>query len=211
MSTGHKYWIHASTQYTIEGARQGLCPSAIEIHSFSAASVPEMIRTVVLQEGETAASIWQRAIEVMLELKRMLPLNVSALPHGIFHFRYGGLLSVIEVEANNSYRNRRLWASWAARNRASASARHAGRVVLGEMVDSTDGPSLERVLAYLELASLNDLLNRDELRSFLEWAEKQRLATPLDDVDGQDAISSSLAHHALVLLEEKAPTVATLQ
>jgi hypothetical protein len=63
-----------------------------------------MIRTIVLQEGETGASIWQRAIEVMLELKRILPLNVSALPHGIFHFRYGGLLNVIEVEMGNNYR-----------------------------------------------------------------------------------------------------------
>lgn len=211
MSTFYDYWIDAGAKYTIEGAKPGLCPSAIEIHSFSAASTPEMIRTVVLQEGETGASIWQRAIEVMLEFKCMLPLNVSVLPHGIFHFRYGGPLNVAEVEANNGYRNRRLLASWAARNRASASSRHAGRVALREMVDGAAGPSLERVLAHLELASLSGLLNRDESRSFLEWAEKQRLATPLDDVAGQDAISSSLARHALVLLEAKEPPVATLQ
>jgi hypothetical protein len=55
------------------------------------------------------------------------------------------------------------------------------------------------------------LLSRDESRSFLEWAEKQRLATPLDDVAGQDAIGSSLARHALVLLEAKESPVATLQ
>lgn len=211
MNTLYDYWLDERTQYTIEGARRGFCPFAIEIHSFSTISAPEMMRTVVLQEGETGASIWQRAIEVMLELKRMLPLNVSVLPHGIFHFRYGGPLNAVDVESNNGYRNRRFWASWAARNRASASARHAGRVALREMVDGAAGPSLERVLAHLELASLSGLLSRDESRSFLEWAEKQRLATPLDDVAGQDAIGSSLAHHALVLLEAKAPPVATLQ
>lgn len=211
MNTLYDYWLDERTQYTIEGARRGLCPSAIEIHSFSTISAPEMMHTVVLQEGETGASIWQRAIEVMLELKRMLPLNVSVLPHGIFHFRYGGPLNVADVESNNSYRNRRFWASWAACNRASASARHAGRVALREMVDGAVGPSLERVLAHLELASLSGLLSRDESRSFLEWAEKQRLATPLHDVAGQDAIGSSLARHALVLLEAKESPVATLQ
>lgn len=211
MSTLYDYWLDERTQYTIEGDRQGLCPSAIEVHSFSTISAPEMIRTVVLQEGETGVSIWQRAIEVMLELKRMLPLNVSVLPHGIFHFRYGGLLSVIEVEANNSYRNRRLWASWLARNRASAAARHAGRTALNEMAGSAAGPSLERVLAHLELASLTGFLARNESRSFLEWAEQQRLATPLDDVAGQNAIGRTLARRVLVALEAAEPPVATLQ
>lgn len=210
MKTLNEYWVLPSARYTIEGAKSGSCPSSIEVHSFSTSTAPGMIRTVVRLEEETAASIWQRALEVMLEFKRTLPLNVSSLTHGMFQFRYGDMLNAREVEANISYRNRRFQASWAARY-GDTSAKQTGRAMLEGMVDSTAGPSLERVLANLELALLNRMLSPVELHPLLEWAEKQRFATPLNDSAAQDAIGATLARYALALLEAKAPPVATLQ
>ena len=158
------FWIEPSAKFTIEGAVHGRTPNAIEVHHFGTADAPTLIRTLVPTDDESAASIWARAIEAMLNFKRTLPFNPSQHQHGLFRFRYDGGLSLGEAKANDCYKNRRHQAVWAARYGNTPDVKAAGKAALLAMAEHAGTPLLEQALISMQVATLCGLMSLAELR-----------------------------------------------
>ena len=189
--TGRYFWLCPTTRYVVvETVRAGKDDKLVmvEVHHYETHAAPTRIELISSQGiHESEGCLWDRAIDSLLNFKRLMPFNPSMVDHGkcVLHFEPAShkLMEerMSEVFEHVAYMNQRHALLWSARPHQSHSTRSAALDSIRRICNDELSQPLPRLLANLDLAQLQRLIPGREYQRLNSIVEYERLKTlPVD-------------------------------